>query len=394
MGKNTPETTNLYLSNRIPLEPQKGTNGDQAALQYPEESQVGIHKYTQARNISHDLNNRHLLDKTPKITGVQLSPKKLFHEEMKTDKEEVLKIPTDTDLEILLINSCRIDATKVQTIVTNFVEDKEYTTIFCMTETKVDSHNFQPQGITIFSAHRRKKEKKGGGLTIGYATKADIHLKEIETKSNDILALEGTVLKSKFRIILCYFDSSKSLNDQDYKNNRALQKEVENLMEVDQETDLVCLGDMNGRLTKLEPDIKTDANGKMIERWTDLLNMHHLNYTEECVGTYTFESPNGHSTIDHVLVNNSLQGKYKGMYINEGRDMLNISDNNLVRTWFRINPEHNKPKWKKTTKKCISWISRDGDRLIKCAETFKKKIGKKHSFNKCMKKLKSSIDET
>merc|ERR1711913_190702 len=139
------------------------------------------------RNIPHDPNNRHKLVNTPKITGVHLSPKKLFHEEMETSNE-VLKIPTDTDLEVLLINSCRIDATKVQTIVTNFVEDKEYTTMFCMTETKVDSHNFQPQGITIFSAHRRKKEKKGGGLAIGYATKADVHLKEIETKSNDILA--------------------------------------------------------------------------------------------------------------------------------------------------------------------------------------------------------------
>ena len=95
-----------------------------------------------------------------------------------------------------------------------------------MTETKVDSHDFQPIGITIFSAHRTKKEikekKKGGGLAIGYATNADIILKDIDTKSNDILALEGTVLKSKFRIILCYFDSSKSLSDQYYKNNRTL----------------------------------------------------------------------------------------------------------------------------------------------------------------------------
>merc|ERR1711874_351574 len=135
--KNNPKTTSLYLSNRVPLESQKGYNGGQAALQYPEESQVGIHKYTQARNIPHDLNNRYMLGNTPKITGVHLSPKKLFHEEMETNNE-VLKIPTDTDLEVLLINSCRIDATKVQTIVTNFIEDKDYTTIFCMTETKVD----------------------------------------------------------------------------------------------------------------------------------------------------------------------------------------------------------------------------------------------------------------
>ena len=44
-------------------------------------------------------------------------------------------------------------------------------------------------------------------------------------------------------------------------------------------------------------------------------------------------------------------------------------------------------------KKCINWISRDEDRLIRCAESFKKKIGKKHSFRRCMNKMKSSIDE-
>merc|ERR1711874_269169 len=35
-----------------------------------------------------------------------------------------------------------------------------------------------------------------------------------------------------------------------------------------------------------------------------------------------------------------------------------------------------------------------GDRLELCASSFKKKIGKKHSFKKCMSKLKTSIDET
>merc|ERR1711874_956420 len=33
-------------------------------------------------------------------------------------------------------------------------------------------------------------------------------------------------------------------------------------------------------------------------------------------------------------------------------------------------------------------------RLVKCAESFKRKIGKKISFKKCMSKMKSSIDET
>ena len=46
-------------------------------------------------------------------------------------------VPEETDLEILLINSCKIDAIKVQTVVEEFIRDKEYTSIFCLTETKV-----------------------------------------------------------------------------------------------------------------------------------------------------------------------------------------------------------------------------------------------------------------
>merc|ERR1711874_594848 len=66
----------------------------------------------------------------------------------------------------------------------------------------------------------------------------------------------------------------------------------------------------------------------------------------------------------------------------------------LVRAWFKLNPGNKKPKWNKTTTKTITWISRDQNRLIKCTESFKKKIGKKISFDGCMGKLKSSINET
>merc|ERR1711895_372350 len=263
-----------------------------------------------------------------------------------------------------------------------------------MTETKVDSLDFSPRGITLFSAHRKRKEKKGGGLTIGYANKADITLKEIKTKSNDILEVEGTVLKKKFRMILCVILIAKSTTDVFYRKNRKIQEEVEKLMEVEDDTELVCLGDMNGRLRRLEPNIKNDENGKMIESWMTNKDMHLLNDTEECTGVYTFESLNGHSAIDHILTNDTMAEKYLGMFIDEQKSLLNISDHNLVRAWFKLNPGHKKPKWNKTTTKTITWISRDQDRLVKCTESFKKKIGKKISFGKCMRKLKSSIDET
>ena len=52
-----------------------------------------------------------------------------------------------------------------------------------------------------------------------------------------------------------------------------IQKLVENLMYVEPGKAIICLGDMNGRLTKLEPHIITDYNGDMIEKWTKNKNL-------------------------------------------------------------------------------------------------------------------------
>ena len=172
----------------------------------------------------------------------------------------------------------------------------------------------------------------------------------MQTNSNDILALEGTILKIKFRIVLCYFDSTKLKSGTDYERNRKLQKEVEKLLEVDTDTSLMCLGDFNGRLTKLEPSIVTDANGKMIEKWTEQFDIYHLNTSENCTGTYTFQSLNGQSAIDHILTNKALLENFISMYIDEDKSMLNISDHNLVRVWFKISNNNSKPNWKKPTK--------------------------------------------
>ena len=142
---------------------------------------------------------------TPLRVRVPAPRKKLFTNP-EEDSQEIEDIPAevvpmDTDLEILLVNSCKIDAVKVQTIVEDFIRDRRYTTIFCLTETKVEGHDFQPDGVKIFSKQRtRKMEKKGGGLALGYAVKADVKLEEMEVKSNDILAVEGKIHITKCRI--------------------------------------------------------------------------------------------------------------------------------------------------------------------------------------------------
>ena len=107
-------------------------------------------------------------------------------------------------------------------------------------------------------------------------------------------------------------------------------------MEVEPETALMCLGDLNGRLSKIEPNIKTDANGRMVEEWITKQDLHHLNQTDQCTGRYTFISKNGKSSIDHILVNDWLLDKYIAMYIDEDRVQLDISDHCAVRAWFRM----------------------------------------------------------
>ena len=329
---------------------------------------------------------------TPKRQGVKLNGKKLFNE---TDEreEEVDIVPLDTDLEFLLINSGQITAVKVQTIINEFMTNKKYNSIFCMTETKVRGHNFQPIGIKMFVKHREANDKKGGGLALGYEEKANIKMEEIKTGSTDILGIEGKIFNKKCRIILCYFDCTKQLSGKDYERNRMLQTKVENLMEVDPDTLLMVLGDMNGRLVELEPNIKSDANGEMVKSWVEKKNMIHLNTLDTCKGKYTFSTINGKSAIDHVLVNENMRHKHLGMCVDEDKTMLDISDHNLVRIWFRMG-NNNYRGGKKKPRERITWISRHPTNIAKCVQNVKARIGRRHGFKHCMEKITTAVKQT
>ena len=54
------------------------------------------------------------------------------------------------NLQILLMNTQTITATKVQAVVGEFMQGKAHTSIFCFTEIKVNSIDFKPVGLKIF----------------------------------------------------------------------------------------------------------------------------------------------------------------------------------------------------------------------------------------------------
>ena len=167
---------------------------------------------------------------------------------------------------------------------------------------------------------------------IGHLTDERIKLEKIDTESEDILIIEGEIHREKIRIILVYFNCCKLTAGRRYEENRKIQQEIEKHMQVEEGMNLVILGDINARLTILEPRIETDVNGNMIEEWITGKDMAHLNRSEKCRGIYTFGRPeNRRSAIDHVIVNQKMNNHFKGMRIDENGKELNISDHNLIR---------------------------------------------------------------
>ena len=77
--------------------------------------------------------------------------------------------------------------------------------------------------------------------------------------------MDGIILNEKIRIILAYFNCCKETQGRKYAVNREIQKEIEQYLQVEDDKHLICLGDLNGRLRTLEPRIRTDKNGEMIE---------------------------------------------------------------------------------------------------------------------------------
>ena len=155
-------------------------------------------------------------------------------------------------------------------------------------------------------------------------------------------------------------------------------------MQVEDGVNLLILGDMNARMSILEPNIETDANGAMIEEWIGGMDMTHLNRSDKCVGKFTFGRPEGRrSAIDHVLVNNKLNEQFKGMTIDENGEEINISDHNLVRTWFKIGRE--KPEnWKKPKIEYREWYTLEPGALEKMEKEVEKRINSPMSFKSMM----------
>ena len=82
---------------------------------------------------------------------------------------------------------------------------------------------------------------------------------------------------------------------------------------------------------------------------------------------------------------------FRGMHINEEKELLNISDHCLARAWFKMGPKQ-RTNWKNPSIKEIQRIKKDEDSLKKFEAELLPKIGKKTSFEGFTKKIKTTQD--
>ena len=125
-----PKKRNFYslinLDSSIPTPPKKIAS---MMSPYPSQSANSDHILPSSSNMASSAsteeqpNPPHFFkgEDTPLLTGKAVEPKVLFNNPTVQDSVLYTSPPKDIGLEVLLINSCKITAIKVQTIVNNFI---------------------------------------------------------------------------------------------------------------------------------------------------------------------------------------------------------------------------------------------------------------------------------
>ena len=173
-------------------------------------------------------------------------------------------------------------------------------------------------------------------------------MKKKESKSSDILEIEGKCFGKEMKIILVYFDASRDPTGKE--RNKEIKREVEEKIVHAEGKGIMILGDFNGHLEMLENERKTDENGRTALRWMTKYNLTLLNADEMCDGLYTRvriipeHGINEKSAIDLVLVNEEMYNWCVNMKIDEEREILRCSDHNLISIGMNIKTGGNHKK--------------------------------------------------
>ena len=215
-----------------------------------------------------------------------------------------------------------------------------------MTETHHRYEKMDVSNLTSYTQMRKENERKGGGLQILMRDCKGVDFEEKKQINEEILEIEGKCFGMEMKVILVYFDARKT--EEGRENNMKIKEDIEKMIWSNKKEGLLIVGDFNGHLEELDGR-KDDINGKMVREWTNRFDLTLMNGDEKCEGTITREQGNMKTAIDMVLMNRTLYEKCKSMKIDEEKQVLHISDHNLISIEFKARQKcgnsYNKKKW-------------------------------------------------
>lgn len=206
-------------------------------------------------------------------------------------------------------------------------------TILCLTETQQKYMKVNiSENLKFIDSTRDEADKKGGGLCIMHRKNNSLVTEEIKTKHSDILLVKCALKTFSFIILLVYM----STNDQ--ARNKIIEKEINAILEKNEEKPFLFLGDFNGHTGFLGTQ-DVNINGERVLNWIENKNLILLNGDPNCSGEITWESRDMKSAIDFIMMNQELYNRFMYMNIDEQKEKYDLSDHNVLSVLMQLSIE-------------------------------------------------------
>lgn len=218
-------------------------------------------------------------------------------------------------------------------------------TVLCLTETqeKIRKTKLNDDMESIESL-REIEDKKGGGVMMIYRNDNERSFKKVDCRSKDCLYVKSDGNGQQISFVIVYF----SVNDRE--RNEKMKKDIERIIENNEGSKLVILGDFNGHVGFKGYQV-INENGKLIIEWMEKYNLIMLNDDFNCQGEITWKRNEQESVIDFVLISKECYDIYEDMTIDEGQQEFDLSDHNLIEVRIKTGRARNHVNNK--------WISRE-----------------------------------
>lgn len=243
--------------------------------------------------------------------------------------------------------------------------DHEEMQMICLVETHHQGRKYMfKDKWGVIEKQRKITDKKGGGLAIIYETNSFENVKQIDTKLDDIMAIEIRTGHKFFALMLVYWDVK------DTTRNKMITEEMKRII-MGTNIPILIMGDFNAHLRHI--DGRKNGNTDLMLELIESEGLIMINETDKAKGKYTWERNGVKTTIDYVLTTDGMSRMVEEMVIDEDK-VMDISDHNKISVELKVNKGERNRKKEKIKK--VYWDVKNANKLEKFAEECNKEVRK------------------